>query len=158
MTDGIHISREVAEAEGVPDELDAGLVGPYRFPDPRRRKISGYIYLVGVASTVWAGIVVDPGYLVVAAVPAVLAVWHFVSAWGLEIDQEDALTLAAAAAPFAVGHASAAITFSGVRARPRWQVIVYSPEEPPARRALVQIDAVSGEVLDGAYVEDVPEI
>ena len=38
---GIHIPREVAEAEGLPEELDANIVGPYRFPDPRRRRIAG---------------------------------------------------------------------------------------------------------------------
>jgi hypothetical protein len=34
-------------------------------------------------------------------------------------------------------------------------VVLYSAEEPPDRRALVVVDAVSGEVADEPYVEDV---
>ena len=158
MTDGINIPRAIADAEGVPDELDAGLTGPYVFPDPRRRRVSGFIYVVGAGLTAWAGAIAGGGYFVITAVLLALAAWHFASAWELRIEQEQALAAAAAAVPFVVGHASAAVTFVGLRARPQWQVIVYSPEDPPARRALVQVDGISGATLGDAYVEDVPEI
>ena len=49
MTEGIHIPREVADAEGVPEDLDANVVGPYRFPDPRRRRLASWLYLAGAA-------------------------------------------------------------------------------------------------------------
>lgn len=155
MSDGIHIPREVADAEGVPEDLDANVLGPYRFPDPRRRRIASWLYLVGAAvvavlamaeSAAWVGV----GVLVL------LAVWHAVSAWPLGIEQEEALERAARVVPFPVGHASAAVTFSGVRARPRWHVVVYSAEDPPRRRALVQFDAVAGSQEGDVYVEDVP--
>jgi hypothetical protein len=157
MTDGIHIPREVADAEGVPEELDAGIVGQYRFPDPRRRRIAGWIYLgtavvlAGLASQqslVWGGV----------ALAGLLGIWHLVSAWPLVMDQEQALAKAATVVDFPVGHSSAAVTFVGVRSRPRWHVVMYSADEPPSQRALVQFDGVSGDLAEDVYTEDVPKV
>jgi len=155
ISEGIEIDRDTAESEGVPEELDAGVVGPYRFPDPARRRIAGWIYLaVGAALTALA--VRSPGFWVMVVLLAVMAVWHMASSWRYGIEQEEALERAAAAVPFAVGHASAAVTFRGVRSRPLWHVVAYSADEPPSRRALVQFDAVTGDQLGEAFVEDVP--
>ncbi|MEX1005533.1 MAG: hypothetical protein WD990_09660 [Acidimicrobiia bacterium] len=157
MTDGIHIPSDVAETAGVPDELDSSIVGPYRFPDPRRRRVSGWIYLgagvllAGLAANqplMWLGV----GLLVV------LAGWHIAASWPLQIDQEAALSKAATHVGFPVGHASAAVTFVGWRSRPHWQVIMYSADEPPSRRALVQFDALTGDLAEEVYAEDVPPV
>lgn len=155
IADGIEIDRELAEKEGLPEELDAGVVGPYRFPDPRRRSIAGWIYLAtAVATAVLA--VGTPGFWVMTALLVVLAGWHLASAWRLGIDQEEALERSAREVPFAVGHASAAVTFHGWRSRPRWHVITYSADDPPTQRALVEFDAVTGEQRGEPYVEAVP--
>ena len=157
MTDGIHIPADVAEAEGVPDELDSSIVGPYRFPDPRRRRLSGWIYL-GVA-VLLAGLAVNqPLMWLGVGLLVVLACWHLAASWPLEVDQENALAKAATHVDFPVGHASAAVTFVGWRSRPHWQVILYSADEPPSQRGLVQFDAVSGDLSQAVYVEDVPPI
>jgi hypothetical protein len=153
--DGIHIPREVADSAQVPEDLDSGVVGPYRFPDPGRRRIAAFIYLVtaGVAATTlpgpwrWAG-----------ALGVLLAAWHWLAAWPLGLQVEQALATAAAAAPFPVGHASAALTFHGLRARPRWHVIIYDTANPPSSRALIVIDAVTATVTGGPYVEDLSRI
>ncbi len=158
MTDGIRIPDDVAAEVGVPEELDSGQSFAYVFPDPRRRRLSGLIYLAFAALLVWPALTVDSMYLAVAAVLVGLSLWHLAAAWELGIDQTQALDRAAGAVPFVVGHASAAISFSGLRARPRWQVIVYSPEEPPIRRGLVEIDAVTGAQVGDVYLEDVPDI
>ncbi len=156
MTDGIHVPREIADAEGLPDELDANIVGPYRFPDPRRRSLAGWMYVGGAVVLTGLAVTVAPLYWVSATLMAVLALWHFRAAWPLDVDQETALEVGAAMAPFAVGHASAAVTFHGVRSRPQWSVIMYSADEPPSRRALVQLDAITGESVAEVYTEDVP--
>lgn len=155
ITDGIEIDRDLAEREGIPEDLDAGIVGPYRFPDPRRRSIAGWIY-IGTAVVVGGLAVSTPGYRVMAGLLVALAGWHFAAGWKLGIEQEEALDRSAKLVPFAVGHASAAITFHGLRSRPRWHVITYSADEPPTRRALVEFDAVSGDQLGEPYVESVP--
>lgn len=155
LADGIHIPGEVAEAAGVPEDLDAGTVGPYRFPDPGRRRVAGFVYS---AAALVCGVlaVATPRFLVGALILAVLAVWHLLAGLPLGIDQEEALARAAAVVPFAVGHASAAVTFHGLRGRPRWQVVVYSADEPPSRRGLVQFDGATGRPVGEPYVEDVP--
>lgn len=146
--DGIHIDRDVADAVAIEEELDANVVGPYRFPDPRRRRTPVVVY--GVAAVAVA-VVIDP---VAAAIPVALALWHLAAAWPLGVPQEEALSRSAAAVDFAVGHASAAITFHGIRARPRWSVIVYSSSEPPDRRALVTVDGVDGHLAGEPYSEE----
>jgi hypothetical protein len=147
--DGIHVPREVAQRAGLPEDLDSGMEGPYVFPDPRRRRIAAAVYLV---AGLLAALLLPLSWWV-PAIPLLLAVWHLLSAWPLGIDQDRALELAAPLVPFTVGHASAAVTFHGWRSRPRWHVVVYDAAEPPSRRALVVIDAVTGEMVGAPYLE-----
>jgi hypothetical protein len=148
---GIHIERDLAESLAIEEELDSNVVGPYRFPSPMRRRISGWVFVV---AAVLAMLVIDGGWLPAIGLFA-LAGWNFASAWPLIVDESRALSLAGAAVPFPVGHASAAVTFRGLRSRPQWSVVLYSAEEPPDQRALVVVDAVSGDIADEPYVEDV---
>ena len=83
----------------------------------------------------------------------VLALWHWVSAWPLNLQAEEALIVASRNAPFPIGHASAAVIFSGLRSRPRWHVIMYDAAEPPAARALVVVDGVTGSTVGDPYTE-----
>jgi hypothetical protein len=146
--EGIHIDRAVADAVAIEEELDANLVGPYRFPDPARRRIGAAIY---AALAVLVALMIDPWP---ALIPLALAAWHLAAAWPLRVDQEEALARAAPAVDFPIGHASAAVTFHGLRARPRWSVILYSAAEPPDQRALVTIDAVTGTLVGDPYTEN----
>ena len=146
---GIHIDKDVAESVAIEEELDSNLVGPYRFPSPTRRRIAGWVFIV---SAVTAMLLIDGGWLPAIGLVA-LAAWNFASAWPLAVDEDEALSIAGAAIDFPVGHASAAVTFQGLRSRPRWSVVLYSAEEPPDQRALVVVDAVSGDVDEEPYVE-----
>ena len=153
--DGIRIPQEVARAEGVPDDLDSGVLGPYRFPSPLRRRTAAMIYVAGAILSVLGALAgLATGLWVLSAGFLVLALLHDRAAWPLEIEQEGALNTAAVLVPFAVGHASAALGFVGLRSRPVWNVILYSSEEPPGRRALVRLDAATGAQLDSPYVEE----
>jgi len=150
--EGIHIERDLADRVSIEDELDANIAAEFRFPSPARRRISAWVYLV-------AGVVAVPafegGWMVGIGFVA-LALWQWVSAWPLAVDEHEAMTTAATAVDFAIGHASAAVRFSGWRSRPRWSVVMYSATEPPDQRALVVVDAVSGEIVEKPYVEEVP--
>lgn len=149
---GIFIERELADAVAIEDELDSNLVGPYRFPAPTRRRTAGWVLVVAAVVT---ALVVDGGWLPAIGL-VVLALWNFASAWPLAVDETRALAIAGAAVGFPIGHASAAVTFRGLRSRPRWSVVLYSAEEPPVLRGLVLVDAVSGEIAGVPYVEDAP--
>jgi hypothetical protein len=155
MADGIHIPKEVAEREALPEDLDANLVGPYRFPNPRRRRTAAAVYLLSAA--LMAGFTPgEPRLWLGVALLAGLGLYHLAAAWPLRLEQEEALSRAAALVDYPVGHVSAAVTFHGWRARPRWHVIVYDAHDPPARRSLVELDAVSGEPTAEVYTEEIP--
>ena len=149
--DGIHIDRQLAEEISIEEELDSNIEGEYRFPSPMRRRVAGWVYLVAAGLSIFA----FTGGWIVAIGFVVLAIWHFVSAWPLVIDEHAAMTTAAAVVDFPIGHASASVRFQGWRSRPRWSVVMYSATEPPDRRGLVVVDAVSGEVVETPYVEDI---
>ncbi|HUS60612.1 MAG TPA: hypothetical protein VMY34_00355, partial [Acidimicrobiales bacterium] len=68
----------------------------------------------------------------------------------------DALVAAAAAVGFPIGYASAQLGWRGLLSRPTWRILLYSSEDPPARRGLVLVDGVKGNVL-AHFVEDNPE-
>jgi hypothetical protein len=154
------VDDETPEPEGddLPEELDATAhVGPYVFPDIRRRRIAGALYVVVGAGALWAGLVAGNGGLVFGSVLVlVIAAYHFVAGWHLAIDQTEALAVASRTVGFPVGHASAQLAWRGLLSRPAWRILLYSADEPPSIRGLVELDAVDGHVI-GEYTERNPE-
>lgn len=151
-------AAEPEDGDELPSELDiTALVGPYLFPDIRRRRIAGAIVaIVGAAAALgglWSSntalVVVGGGLLAVAA-------FHFLAAWPLIVDQTEALAVASRTAGFPVGHASAQLGWRGLRSRPSWRVLLYSADDPPSERGLVELDGVDATVL-GSYTEPNPE-
>ncbi len=148
----------------LPDDLDAsGYVGPYTFPDNKRRRIPGAIYVgFGVLAIVaWAvagdgAVLVNEGFLLGGIGLLLIGGYHFLAGYPLELDEHEALVAATREVGFPVGHASAQMGWRGLRSRPTWRILLYSADDPPAKRGLVLVDGVDGEVLD-AFVEDNPE-
>src|SRR5688500_16398940 len=80
---------EAAEhRDELPADLDvSGFVGPYTFPDIRRRRIPGYLYLACAAAcgALWAvkrgdgPVLVNDGFLYVAVLLALVGVYHLVA-------------------------------------------------------------------------------
>jgi hypothetical protein len=152
----IEIPEDVAAAAGMPDDLDASALDPYAVPDPAQRRRAGIVYLAGaaiVAATIFAGLPLGMWLTVISLVA--IAGYHFIAGWHLAVREGRALEAANRAVGFPVGHASASLGFTGWRARPIWNVLVFSADEPPTRRGLVRVDAVSGAVVE-LYDEDVP--
>ena len=148
----------------LPEDLDAsGYVGPYVFPDNKRRRIPGFIYL-GVGALcllIWllAGddaVLVNEGFAVAGVLLLVVGLYHLLAGFDLDVDERDALVAATREVGFAVGHASAQLGWRGLRSRPTWRILVYSAEDPPAKRGLVLVDGVDGEIV-AHFVEDNPE-
>jgi hypothetical protein len=146
----------------LPDDLQAaGYVGPYLFPNNNRRRVPGVIYLVLAAAIAATWAVVDSpyvngGWLGAAAILAVLGAYHLLTGWNLDVDEQDALVAATREVGFPVGHASAQMGWRGLRSRPLWRILLYSDENPPAKRGLVLVDGVDGSVVEH-FVEDNPE-
>jgi hypothetical protein len=158
----------MSHADDRRDELPADLdvsqyVGPYTFPDIKRRRIPGYLYLASAAAlfALWltrhdGGVLVNDGFLVAAIGLALLGAYHVRAGWPLAVRETDALAAASAEIGFPVGHASAQLGWRGVLSRPTWRILLYSAENPPAKRGLVFVDGVDGGVVDH-IVEDNPE-
>lgn len=143
--------------EELPEDLDITVARPYRVPDNRKRRIAAGGYVAAAAVCAAGAVVSGNGGLLAAAVfLAVAAAYHYACAWPLHVDETGALAASAAATGFPVGHASAQLAWRGLRSRPVWRVLLYSADEPPSKRGLVELDAVDGEVL-GTYTEDNPE-
>ncbi len=150
--------RDDAYRDELPADLDVtGYVGPYLFPSMRRRRIPATMYLI-LAALCLGGYALSSngGLLAAAIVLALIAAYHNACAWPLAIDQTEALLIASRTVGFAVGHSSAQLAWHGLRARPVWRILLYSADEPPTMRGLVQIDAVDGTVM-GEYTEPNPE-
>jgi len=155
--------RDEDVVDELPDDLDAaGYVGPYLFPNNNRRRVPGYLYL-GISAilvVVWLAvddsIYVNGGLLFAAVLLAVFGAYSLISGWNLDVDEQDALVAASRAVGFPVGHASAQMGWRGLLSRPTWRILLYSTENPPARRGLVFVDGVDGEIVEH-FVEDNPE-
>ena len=153
-----------AEHDQLPPELDAsGFVGPTAFPDVRRRRVPGILYLLTAAGCVglWAlrhggGVLVNDGLLTVGVGLAAVGCYHLATAWHVAVSETDALVAASRRVGFPVGHASAQLGWRGMLSRPTWRILLYSAENPPARRGLVLVDGVDGEIV-AHFVEDNPE-
>lgn len=146
----------------LPEDLDAaGYVGPYMFPDNNRRRVPGVLYLLtaAVCVAIWALVdspYVNRGFLFAAGLLAVMGIYQIVAGWNLNIDERGALLAAARQVGFPIGHASAQLTWRGLLSRPMWRILVYSAEDPPARRGLLLVDGVDGSIIEH-FVEANPE-
>jgi hypothetical protein len=152
----IEVPADVAAAAGMPDDLDANVLGPYEVPDPARRRRAGVVYFVAAAITA-AGIAagLPAGMWIIFGVFVAIGIYHFVAGHHLAVKDHQALTIANTATEFPVGHASAVLGFDGFTARPVWNVLVFSADEPPSQRGLVRVDGRSGAIVE-TYTEAVP--
>jgi hypothetical protein len=156
--------EELEPGDRLPDDLDVtAYVGRYTFPDIRRRRIPAVVYVVLATGcfALWAthrgdGVLVNDGFLGAALALLAIGVYHLAAAWPLAVRDTEALVAAARAVGFPVGHASAQLGWRGLRSRPTWRILLYSGEDPPARRGLVLVDAVDGQVLSH-FTEANPE-
>ena len=149
---------EPENGDALPADLDVeAYVGPYQFPDIRRRRIAATMYVVvAVGCAISYAISANGGLLAAAIALGLIALYHVAAAWSLRIDQTEALAVASRTVGFPVGHASAQLAWRGLRSRPAWRILLYSGDEPPSVRGLVELDAVDGHVL-GEYTEANPE-
>lgn len=145
-------------SDELPADLDvASFVGPMVFPDVAKRRIAGTIYLVIAAGCLaqWAQSA-NGGLLAVGVLLAGIGGYHFLAGWRLQVNETEALAIASRTVGFPVGHASAQLAWYGLRSRPAWRILLYSADDPPSFRGLVECDGVDGRVM-GEYTERNPE-
>jgi hypothetical protein len=148
----------------LPEDLDvSAYVGPYTFPDIKKRRIPGFIYLAAAVGlfVLWlthgdGGVLVNRGYLALAIALVVIGLYHLRAGWHLAVRETDALASASRAVGFPIGHASAQLGWRGLLSKPTWRILLYSAENPPKTRGLVLVDGCDGTVVDH-FTEDNPE-
>ena len=151
-------------ADELPEDLQPSLVDQdeYVFPNNNRRRIPGVIYLIVAAAMIGVfvargdAVLVNRGVLFGGIALGVFGLYSIVTGWNLDVDEREALVQSTKAVGFPVGHASAQMGWRGLLSRPTWRILLYSNEEPPAKRGFVLVDGVKGNVVD-AFVEDNPE-
>lgn len=146
----------------LPNDLDPrAFEGAYKFPDNSRRRIPAAIYGVlgiGVIFVAAANLSWSNGGLFAAGIALlVFALYGLVSGRSMAVDERAALVASQQAVGFPIGHASAQQVWRGVLSRPTWRVLAYSSEVPPRQRALVLVDAVSGDVVEHLVEENLEE-
>jgi hypothetical protein len=146
------------EGDALPEDLDVtAYVGPYVFPDIKRRRLAAGLYAIVAALALWGGLASGNNGLIAGGIlVGLVALYSFAAGYPLKIDQTEALAAASREVGFPVGHASAQLAWRGLRSRPTWRILVYSADEPPSIRGLVELDAVDGRVI-GEYTENNPE-
>lgn len=142
----------------MPDDLQSIVLEPYSVPNTQQRRRAGIVYVAGAIVVVLAialGLPIGM-WLMVGALLAI-AGYHFIGGWDLKIMDGEALEIANRHAEFPAGHASAALNFEGWLARPIWNVLMFSADDPPTERGLVRVDGITGNVV-GSYVEEIDEV
>ena len=147
----------------LPEDLDRGFVGAYKFPDNKRRTITGSLYVaIAIAVGIWSlsvpgePVLVNAGLLIGCCGLGLFGLYSLAAGRAFGLDENAALVSASQAVGFPVGHASAQLGWRGLMSRPTWKMLVYSAEDPPVSRGLVLVDAIDGHIVD-TYVEDNPE-
>lgn len=132
---------------------------PHRAIDTTNRRSVAVVYLGAALVAVGMILVTDVGAMWLTAVLPFLgiAVYHVVASRHIRVADMEAIQVASDAAPFEVGHGSATLGFTGLTAKPVWQVLVFESGPVPGHQSLVTVDALSGEVT-GIFVEAVEPV
>ncbi len=121
--------------------------------------MAGVVYLGAAITAVGMVIITDVDAIWLKAVLPLLgiALYHVVAGRRIQVADMEAIQLASDAAPFEVGHGSATLGFTGLTAKPVWQVLVFESGPVPGHQSLVTVDALSGEVT-GIFAEAVEPV
>ena len=157
MVDGIEIDKDIAEETLLPDDLNSLAVGSYVVPDPRKRQQYPYIVLsvvlISFIASLMAGFVDFVPVLIILSFTAFLL--FFVDN-KFKIQQQEVIEKITNNIDHSIGYYSIALTFQFTFKNlltPVWTVIVYSHENPPINKTIIEISAFSGRVITDRYTE-----
>ena len=159
MVDGIEIDKDIAEETLLPDDLKSLAVGSYVVPDPRKRQQYPYIVLsvvlISFIASLKAGFVDFVPVLIILSFTAFLL--FFVDN-KFKIQQQEVIEKITNNIDHSIGYYSIALTFQFTFKNlltPVWTVIVYSHENPPINKTIIEISAFSGRVITDPYTENI---
>jgi len=158
MVDGIEIDKDIAEETLLPDDLNSLAVGSYVVPDPRKRKQYPYVVLgVVLLSFITSLIIEFVSFVPVIIILSIIALLLFLVNNKFQIQQQEVIEKITNNIDHSIGYYSIALTFQFTFKNiltPVWTVIVYSHENPPLNKTIIEINAFSGKVITEPYTEN----
>ena len=158
MVDGIEIDKDIAEETLLPDDLNSLAVGSYVVPDPRKRKQYPYVVLGVVLLSFITSLIIDfVSFVPVIIILSIIALLLFLINNKFKIQQQEVIERITNNIEHSIGYYSIALTFQFTFKNiltPVWTVIVYSHENPPLNKTIIEINAFSGEVITEPYTEN----
>ena len=158
MVDGIEIDKDIAEETLLPDDLNSLAVGSYVVPDPRKRKQYPYVVLGVVLLSYITSLIIDfVSFVPVIIILSFIAFLLFLVNNKFKIQQQEVIERITNNIDHSIGYYSIALTFQFTFKNiltPVWTVIVYSHENPPLNKTIIEINAFSGKVITEPYTEN----
>ena len=158
MVDGIEIDKDIAEETLLPDDLNSLAVGSYVVPDPRKRKQYPYVVLGVMLLTFVTSLMIDfISFIPVIFILGVVSFLLFFVNNKFKIQQTEVIEKITKNIEHSIGYYSIALTFQFSLKNiltPVWTVIVYSHENPPINKTIIEISAFSGKVITEPYTEN----
>ena len=158
MVDGIEIDKDIAEETLLPDDLNSLAVGSYVVPDPRKRKQYPYVVLGVVLLSFITSLIIDfVSFIPVIIILSIIALLLFLVNNRFKIQQQEVIERITNNIDHSIGYYSIALTFQFTFKNiltPVWTVIVYSHENPPLNKTIIEINAFSGKVITEPYTEN----
>ena len=158
MVDGIEIDKDIAEETLLPDDLNSLAVGSYVVPDPRKRKQYPYVVLGVVLLSFITSLIIDfVSFIPVIIILSIIALFLFLVNNKFKIEQQEVIERITNNIDHSIGYYSIALTFQFTFKNiltPVWTVIVYSHENPPLNKTIIEINAFSGKVITEPYTEN----
>ena len=159
MVDGIEIDKDIAEETLLPDDLNSLAVGSYVVPDPRKRQQYPYIVLSVVLISFLTSLMVDfVDFVPVLIILSFTAFLLFFVDNKFKIQQQEVIEKITNNIDHSIGYYSIALTFQFTFKNlltPVWTVIVYSHENPPLNKTIIEISAFSGRIITDPYTENI---
>ena len=158
MVDGIEIDKDIAEETLLPDDLNSLAVGSYVVPDPRKRKQYPYVVLGVVLLSFITSLIIDfVSFVPVIVILGIIGFLLFLVNNKFQIQQQEVIEKITNNIDHSIGYYSIALTFQFTFKNiltPVWTVIVYSHENPPINKTIIEINAFSGKVITEPYTEN----
>ena len=158
MVDGIEIDKNIAEETLLPDDLNSLAVGSYVVPDPRKRSQYPYVVLGVVLLSFITSLIIDfVSFVPVIFILSIVALLLFLVNNKFKIQQQEVIERITNNIDHSIGYYSIALTFQFTFKNiltPVWTVIVYSHENPPLNKTIIEINAFSGKVITEPYTEN----
>ena len=158
MVDGIEIDKDIAEETLLPDDLNSLAVGSYVVPDPRKRKQYPYVVLGVLLLSFITSLIIDfVSFVPVIIILSIVALLLFLVNNKFKIQQQEVIERITNNIDHSIGYYSIALTFQFTFKNiltPVWTVIVYSHENPPLNKTIIEINAFNGKVITEPYTEN----